>query len=183
MKGERGSQDLQTLRAALQPLENLADELPWAHERPWRVRTHVRAEGELLVADLHDLNARAARQAVRLVAERAESLRTGAVVFVTGVGRHSIGPGVLGDVLRGELGRLRHERGWNYAPAGSGRYALILDPARAPASFGGGLGPLFWLVAFLFGLAFAWALPPLGLPFLAGLVLLAWRQWRRSRPR
>ena len=175
------SSDLQTLREALRPLERLADELPWAEERPWRVKSHVRAEGELLVADLHDLNARAARHAVRLVAEVAESLAAGAVVFVTGVGRHSLGPGVLGDVLRGELGRLRRERGWSYAPAGNGRYVLIIDPARAPAGIGGGLGPFFWLVALLFGAALAWALPLLGVPLLVGLALLGWRQWRNRR--
>jgi hypothetical protein len=140
-------EDLRRLREALAPLEEEAAQLPWAQERPWRVTTHLRLERGLLQVDLHDLNARCARRAVRLVEQSAASLETGAVGFITGVGSHSIGPGVLTEVVGRELRRVAPRRGWSYQPHGKGALVLITDPARAPARASGQLPPLFWVIA------------------------------------
>jgi hypothetical protein len=152
------AKDLQQLREALASLEDEARELPWAAERPWRTATHLRPEGDLIQVDLHDLNARCARRAVRLVAARAAELDTGAVGFITGVGSHSIGPGVLTEVVGRELRRIAPPQGWRYQPNGKGALILIWDPQRAPAVASDRLPPLFWLVAAVFGAAVAWVL-------------------------
>jgi hypothetical protein len=150
--------DLLRLRGELEPLEQEAAELPWAHERPWRVASHVRREGDLLQVDLHDLNARCARRAVGLVAQAATDLDSGAVGFITGVGSHSIGPGVLGDVVMRELRAIAPRHGWSYQPNGRGAFVLVTDPSRAPAIASGKLPPLFWLVAAVLAAAVAWVL-------------------------
>jgi hypothetical protein len=152
------SEDLARLRERLAPIEAEADELPWAHERPWRTASHLRLEGDLIQVDLHDLNARCARRAVRLVAGAVEGLDTGAVGFITGVGSHSIGPGVLTEVVTRELRAIAPAHGWRYQPNGRGALVLIWDPARAPAIASGRLPPLFWLVAAVMAAAVAWVL-------------------------
>ncbi len=175
------SRDLGVLRRQLEPLEAEADGLLWAEERPWRVRTHVRPEGELIQVDLHDLNARCARQAVKLVGELAGGLETGAVGFITGVGKHSIGPGVLGDVTAGTLRKLCERNGWSYHPNGSGALILVVDPARAPARATGELGPLFWLIAAVFLSAVAFVAPLTLIPMAVVALVVAWRWWRRRK--
>jgi len=177
------STDLTLLRGALEPLEVEARELPWAHQRPWRVRSHVRPEGELIQVDLHDLNARCARQAVRLATERAEDLHTGAVGFITGVGSHSIGPGVLGEVTARELRTQCKRHGWSYHPNGKGALVLVTDPSRAPARATSQLPPLFWLVAALFLGAIAWIAPLTAIPMVLTALVVGWRWWSKRKPR
>jgi hypothetical protein len=152
------SRDLSRLRRALQPVQLDAAELPWAGERPWRVTSHLKLEGALLQVDLHDLNARCARRAVRLTVEAVPELEGGAVGFITGVGSRSIGPGVLGDVVSRELRGIAPREGWRYQPNGRGAYVLIWDPARAPTIASGRMPLLFWLIAAVFGAAVAWVL-------------------------
>lgn len=138
--------DVDRLRAALADIETSARMLRWADRRPWTVRTHVRWSGELPEVDLHDLDARHARLAVRAAA--GVRLATGAVRFVTGRGRHSKGPGgVLGHVVRGELKKLGEGRGWRVRPAGPARWLLVTDVRRAPAAATGELG---WGMRLLF---------------------------------
>jgi hypothetical protein len=172
-------EDLQRLREELASLEEEAAELPWAQERPWRVATHVRPEQGLLQVDLHDLNARCARRAVRLVGLAAPSLETGAVGFITGVGSHSLGPGVLTDVVAKELRRLAPRHGWSYQPNGKGALVLITDPERAPARASGQLPPLFWLIAAVFLAAVAVVAPITLIPMAIVASLLLFRWWRR----
>lgn len=126
--------------------------LRWADKRPWRAETHIRWAGDLPEIDLHDLDARHARKAVQLAA--GQHLDTGAMRFVTGRGRHTLGPGgVLGGVVRGELVKLADGRDWIVRPSGPARWLLITDPERAPASATGALGAGFWL--FMAGFALA----------------------------
>lgn len=174
--------DLDRLRGTLAPLEELAAELPWAQERPWRVASHVRPEGDLIQVDLHDLNARCARRAVRLVEQAIPELHTGAVGFITGVGSHSIGPGVLTDVVARELRKLAPRHGWTYQPNGRGALVLIWDRSRAPAIASGQLPPLFWLVAAVLLAAVAVIAPITVVPMAAvALVLLIRWLIRRAR--
>jgi len=135
--------DVGRLRGALVALEVDADELEWAARRPWRASTHVRWEGELPSLDLHDLNAKLARRAVDALLEEAGALETGAVRVITGRGRRSIGPGVLGEIARSRIGN-GLEEGWRFHPSGAGAYVLITDPRRAPRSATGALGWPFW---------------------------------------
>jgi hypothetical protein len=174
--------DLEHLRGELAPLEALAAELPWAHERPWRVASHVRPEGDLIQVDLHDLNARCARRAVRLVEQAIPGLHTGAVGFITGVGSHSIGPGVLTDVVARELRKIAPRHGWAYQPNGRGAVVLIWDPARAPAIASGQLPALFWLVAAVMLAALAAIEPYTTVPMAVVAVVVLVRWWvRRAR--
>ncbi|MFH1466285.1 MAG: hypothetical protein ABIO70_18015 [Pseudomonadota bacterium] len=180
--GADPAQDLPRLRAALAPLEAEAAALPWARERPWRVATHCRVEAELLHLDLHDLNARAAREALRIVEDIGPTLESGAVRVVTGVGRHSLGPGVMGDLARRELSAQCTRHGWSYHPAGAGALVLVIDPMRAPGRAFSSLGPVFWAGVILALLALALAWPVVGIPAtILGLVLALVRWWAGRR--
>lgn len=138
--------DIERIRTTLRTIEAEADSLSWAESRPWRTGTHVFAQGALPVVDLHDLNAKLARQAVRAVLEFGAELEAGAVRFVVGRGRHSMGPGgTLGKVVRKELKRVVTDRGWRFR-ADAATLTLIVDPTRAPASATGDLGLGFWLL-------------------------------------
>ncbi len=178
-------QDLEQLRAELAPIEEEAMELPWAHERPWSTASHLRLEGELIQVDLHDLNARCARKAVRAAGWLAGELDSGAVGFITGVGSHSIGPGVLGDVTARELRTLCKRHGWSFHPNGKGALILITDPERAPARATSQLPPLFWLIAAVFLGAVAYVAPITIVPMaiLALVLLLRWWARRKERER
>ena len=177
--------DLPRLQRALRPVEREAATLPWAHERRWTTSTHVWLEGGLPVVDLHDLGVQAARLAVDCVAEEAEggqagALEAGAVCFVTGVGRRSVGPPKLGTAVAAALGHVARRRGWQHGPLSAGRMILVMDPARAPARATGRLGWPFWLGLLAFGLLASALFPPFGLVLLAAL-LFALRQWWRGR--
>lgn len=146
--------DVGRLRQALQPLEADARHQRWDRERPWRVATHVRREGELVVVDLHDLKVGLARRAVHAAFDSA--LQEGAVVFVTGRGRHSMGPG--SPLRQAVVGTLQKAcgatEGWAYRLLSPGRVAWIHDHQRAPASLGGGGSGWLWLWLALLALAF-----------------------------
>lgn len=150
--------DLKRVQKALAPVATSAREQRWDAERPWRTETHCWWEQDRLVVDLHDLGAGLARQAVVAVVDLAPKLSTGAVTFVTGRGRHSVGKAVLGKMVAEVLaGACQAHPGWRAAPGGLGRQVLITDPTRAPAGATGELGWGFWVgVAIFFGLAI-WA--------------------------
>ncbi|MCK6505353.1 hypothetical protein L6R53_18455 [Myxococcota bacterium] len=172
--------DLPRLQRALRPVEREAAHLPWAEERRWTTSTHVWLEGGLPVVDLHDLGVQAARVAVDCVAEEAGSLEAGAVCFVTGVGRRSLGPPKLGRAVSAALGHVARQRGWRHGPLSAGRLVLIVDPARAPARATGRLGWPFWAALLAFGLLASALFPPFALVLLAALAF-ALRQWWRRR--
>jgi hypothetical protein len=150
--------DIARYRALLSDIALQARELRWAEERPWAVHTHVDWEGPLPVVDLHDLNARLSREALRLLLEHPAEV--GAVVLVHGRGRHTAGPtSVLRGVVHKELRRAcQRTPGWSYRLLGAGRTVWISDRARAPREATGGLSWWFWLWIALIALA---ALAPL----------------------
>ena len=139
--------DLQRLRGALGPVEALARKQPWDRERPWRASTHVWLEDGVVVVDLHDLKVKPAKAAVDAVVAAAldVAVEGGAVVFVTGRGKHSSGRAVLPEVVLRKLAAASRERlVWRAVPL-SGRVVLVTDPSRAPARYRSGLGVVFWL--------------------------------------
>lgn len=140
--------DVSRLREALAPVERSARQLPWAKQRPWKVSTHVGYDAEVPTIDLHDLGARTADLALDQVLAMAHELDAGAVCFVTGRGRHSMGEPVLPGLVNDRLSRAAHEAGWQVTRPRAGRFTLILDGKRAPASATGALGCGFrlWLL-------------------------------------
>ncbi|MEZ4239171.1 MAG: hypothetical protein R3F59_24060 [Myxococcota bacterium] len=135
--------DVVRIRGRLRGVEREAKGQAWAKERPWRRESHVWWEQGVPVVDLHDLGAALARQAVREVLEVPAG--AGAVVFVHGRGRHSVGPQVLAGVVAKELDRACAEtRGWRYRRIGAARTVWVSDPRRAPDWATGRWGPLVW---------------------------------------
>jgi hypothetical protein len=173
--------DLIRLRERLRPVEDGAAELPWARERPWKGTTHTWIEQDLLVVDLHDLDVATSRQVLQAVEAEAPHLTSGAVAFVTGRGRHSLGPGVLHEVMRRELALLRHRHGWGHVPGGPGRQILVLDASRAPARVTGRLPWAFWVGMAAFLVLTTLALPPLGIAL--AVLVLAGILWVRRMDR
>jgi hypothetical protein len=136
--------DVERYRKRLRAVEVEAREQRWAKERPWKLATHVWWEQGVPVVDLHDLGAGLARTAVREVLEAPASV--GAVVFVHGRGRHSVGVKVLRGVVQKELARAcGATRGWSYRTVGSGRTVWVSDRGRAPDWATGRWGPLVWV--------------------------------------
>lgn len=131
--------DTRQYRDLLTELEPLADDQPWADQRQWRTRSHVGTEGGVTVVDLHDLGAKLARRAVRQVLTARPT--AGAVIFVHGRGRHTLGAGpVLKGVVTSELRRATAEDAGVVRPLGAARTAWIADPEIAPRSVRGGMG-------------------------------------------
>lgn len=149
--------DVERYRGMLASVEAAARDQPWANERPWRVASHVTWEGRLPVVDLHDLRAALARDAVRAVLTRPPAV--GALVFVHGRGRHTLGAGsVLRDVVKKELQHACAEvSAWSYRPHGSARWVWITDWKRAPAQVTGGSSVGWWIALVGFALLVAWA--------------------------
>mgnify|MGYP002814684389 CR=1 FL=1 len=173
------STDLVAVQAALAPIESGSQTLRWAAERPWRTQTHVWTDHGIVTIDLHDLNASWAKKVVDRVAEIAERLDAGGVVFVTGRGRHSIGVPVLRQVVGGRLVRFERKRGWRQRDIGSGRMLLVVNEERIPKRYREGT-PL-WIAGFFvaFVAAAAWSLPvEVGVPLLA---VAGWFTWAVRR--
>ena len=177
------STDLVRVRKVLEPIEDSARDLRWAEERPWRTESHVWDDLGMVTVDLHDLNAGLTKKVLAAVAESAEELAQGGIVFVTGQGRHSIGLPVLRQVVAGSLGRFERDRGWRQRDVGPGRVLLVVNEERIPGRYREGT-PL-WVVAFfvVFMLALAWTLPPaVGLPLLLVAAWFGWSVARAGRP-
>lgn len=169
------STDLHLVQAALTAIETGSQSLRWAKERPWRTDTHVWMDHGVVTVDLHDLNAAWTKKVVDGVAEIADRLGSGGLIFVTGRGRHSIGVPVLRQVVGGRLLRFERERGWRQRDIGSGRMLLVVDEGRIPKRYREGT-PL-WIAGFFlaFVIAAAWSLPlEVGLPLLGVAGWFAW---------
>lgn len=145
--------DVGRLRQALHGVEGASTALRWASERPWRTDTHVFWQSSVPTVDLHDLNAKLAKRVVAEVVAIEADLTSGAVCLVTGLGRRSTGPAVLGKVVSGALRRAAQDTDWEVRPAGAARWMVIFDPSAAPAAATGALGWGFWLLVVLFAAA------------------------------
>ncbi len=143
--------DVEAYRALLRPIEDEARSQAWDRERPWRVATHVHAEAELPVVDLHDLKAGPARRAVLLVLTSPPV--AGGVVFVVGRGRHTLGAvPVLKKVVEKELRKAcAVEADWLYRPAGPARWLWVTDREKVLGSSGclAQLASLWWVLLLL----------------------------------
>lgn len=146
--------EFKALEGALKGVQSKAAKLPWAKERAWRVKTHLRLGGHgLIELDLHDLSVPLALEAVGLLIEAAPE--TGAAVLITGRGKHSGGVTRLRDAVQADL----EARGLPCVPRGPGRLQVTWDAAAAGRSATGG-GLLLWFV---------------GLAGLAGAAATLWR--------
>lgn len=111
----------------------------------------------MLVVDLHDLKLRLAKKAVDLIVAAAPELGHGAVIFVTGRGRHSVGKAVLPEAIASKLQAVVAEHpGWQTRPGPAGRLVLVIDPALAPRHLQGGMSWLAAAVLLAVALAAAW---------------------------
>jgi hypothetical protein len=146
------------LISRLQPLEEKAQSLPWAKQRSWTMATHIWMESGLLTVDLHDLSVRLAMGVVTQVVSVGEQSHMGAVCFISGRGRHSMGRSSLRDAVHRQLSDLCGRNGWQMRVPSPGRLMLIIDPSKAPSIATGGLGLGFWMLAILFFLATTYVL-------------------------
>ncbi|MCA9567964.1 MAG: Smr/MutS family protein [Myxococcales bacterium] len=131
--------DLQTLAAALAPVEREAASLPWSAQDPWRSTTHLGIADGLPLVDLHGLSVRLGLAAVD--AALAADLASGAVILVTGRGRHTGGHSKLRTAV---LAHLEEQDGVRVVPRGAARVEVVLDEDRARKARAG-MGLLFWL--------------------------------------
>ena len=138
-------EDVVKLQNWLVDVERDAKKLNWHKERPWLVKSHIWSEKGVPYVDLHDLNTRLARKAVKIVIRSADQLEVGAFGFVTGIGRHSMGEASIPKMTIGVLGDACSAKGWGCHPIGQGRLVCITDRERAPAAALGGMGRGMWL--------------------------------------
>ena len=160
------SDDVSRIQEQLIRVERDAKKLPWAAERPWTRQTHVWWENDMPIVDLHDLGVSLGRKSVRQVGRIAGKLESGAVCFVTGVGKNSMGPSKMRAATQSVLGDMTDKKdGWWFRPLGPGRFVLITDEDKAPRAAKGELGPLFWggVIFFLVLLVTMFVLNVLGL--------------------
>lgn len=138
--------DRHALSVTLAPVEEAARSLPWSAQKPWRCTSHLGVSDGRVLIDLHDLSVGLALDVVERVVEAQPT--TGAVVLITGRGKHTGGRSKLREAVLADLQR----RGLRFVPRGPGRVELILDGERARRS-APGLGLLFWLMVALLLLA------------------------------
>lgn len=151
--------DAERLVARLADVDALARKQSWDRERPWRASTHIWVEDGLLVVDLHDLGARAAKEAVRGALDLAHThgLDGGAVCFVTGRGKHSRGQPVMGNLVGRRLYDAATDHpDWKVHILRAGRIALVTNPTRAPVQAQNKLGWGIRLLLLTIALAAAW---------------------------
>jgi len=173
--------DIRLLSDALTSVEQDAKGLRWAKDRPWKCASHIWEERDLPVIDLHDLSAGLTKKLLKNVEPIATELASGGVVFVTGVGRHSVGLPVLRRVVSGFLIRLERERGWRQRDVGGGRLLLVVDEHQIPEFWRSQTPSMaIWFFSF-FVVALVWALQgPALLAVLAVVGFFVVRAIRRS---
>ena len=172
--------DLDLLRDRLLEIEKPASQLTWARENParaWTVRTHTSIEKGVVTVDLHDLGRKLAQRIVQICENQGADLRTGAVRFVTGRGRHSVTGPVLREVVADALVKACKRNGWGMHAEGGARFILIIDPEKAPASATGNQTWPYWTAGLGFVALCFFLSPPMG----AGLSVLALLGFLASR--
>ena len=151
--------DVSHLRGQLGGIATRARTLSWNDERPWLPDTHVWGEAGSPTVDLHDLSVRIAVECVQATLAQGQALQSGAVVFVTGRGSHSIGgKSPLKEAVTQTLLDAAEEQGWRLRTGAPGRLVLVLDESAANAHASGRLGPVAWAAILLFGLSLLYVL-------------------------
>jgi len=102
------------------------------------------------MVDLHDLNTKIARNCVKSILEQHESIETGAVCFITGVGKNSNKQPAMRSMVLKLLHKQAKKKGWEVQLQGMGRIIIIFDATKAPASATGQLPKVFWVAAAVF---------------------------------
>ena len=172
--------DLARIRGALRGFEDEASQLPWAHERCWRVRSHTRMEKGLPTIDLHDLDVNLARRIVRRLGDEIADLDAGGLRLITGWGKHSGGYSRLRRAVGDELNTLCSNEGWGFRAGNRGTWILLVDDSQLGPAETGELGLVVYLVGALLLLGL-WLVAP---PAAGGVVAwLIWRLLRRFRGR
>jgi len=172
--------DVLRLRGALEAFDDEASQLPWAHERRWTSRTHVRSEKGLPTVDLHDLDVHLGRRIVRSAAREVDHLDAGGVRFITGWGRHSGGYSRLRRAVGDELDAICTDEGWGFRAGNRGTWILMTDETQLGPATTGELGGVVYVVGALL-LVGLWIVAP---PAAGGVVAwLIWRLIRRFRGR
>ena len=144
--------DIERIQSVLKQVASEAMQLSWYQERPWRTDTHVWMHKGLPMVDLHDLNTKLAKKTLRLLIREAEAINAGAICFITGVGRGSIGGPTIRNMSIGILGDKAAAKGWGFHPMGDGRLVIIIDPEKAPPISTGQMSPFLWGGMIGFGL-------------------------------
>lgn len=146
---EPAAADVRRIQKALGRVERDARKQPWAKERPWKTETHVWVEDGLAVVDLHDLSVTLGKKATERVIKL--KIDSGAVSFITGQGKNSIGPGQMKSAISSILMKaVKRNTDWGFRPDGMGRYILITDPLKAPRVAQTSLPGGFWILIALF---------------------------------
>ncbi|MAA79605.1 MAG: hypothetical protein CL916_10130 [Deltaproteobacteria bacterium] len=153
------SPDVVHLFSILKQVEERSKILKWAKTRPWRRSTHIWYESELLVVDLHDLNTKLAKESIHQCLDTLDEFETGALCFVTGMGKNS--PGNVAKNRKMVMNLLRKKarkkESWSIHSPGMGRITLVFNPDKAPRSATGQLAPelKFAIGLFAFMLVFS----------------------------
>ncbi|MFT5583642.1 MAG: hypothetical protein ACI9VR_001222 [Cognaticolwellia sp.] len=151
--------DVTHLRGQLGGIATRARTLAWNDERPWRPDTHVWGESGTPTVDLHDLSVRIAVECVQATVDQVGILESGAVVFVTGRGSHSIGgQSPLKEAVTQTLLDAAQDNDWRLRSGAPGRLVLVVDETAANAQASGRLGPVAWAAILLFALSLIYVL-------------------------
>ena len=141
--------DLARLATALAKTERDAQRLPWAGKHPWRAAVQVRSVEGVPAVDLHGLSIPLGEQAAWAAIGELGALQAGAVMFITGRGRHTGGISKLKEAVNLLVITEAREQGWSVSPRGPGRILVVADASRAPSAATGRLPLGFWAVVVL----------------------------------
>ena len=146
------SPDFLHLCSILKNVEERSKILKWSKSRPWRRNTHIWYESELLVIDLHDLNAKLAKETIYQCLDTLDTFETGALCFITGMGKNSPGNFAKNRKMVLELLQKKAQKNesWSIHSPGMGRIVLVFNPEKAPRSATGQLAPELKLAIGLF---------------------------------
>ena len=136
--------DIEVICSVLPKIESEASRLRWAKNRPWTLKTHVWFENSLPMVDLHDLNAKLAKKSLQSILQAHSKIETGAICFITGVGKNSNIKPAMRNMVLNLLHKAAQKNDWDVQLQGMGRVIIVFDPEKAPAAATGKLPKVFW---------------------------------------
>ena len=130
---------LDRLQMLLLPIEEAATSLPWAHESPWTIASHVRRDRGVLSVDLHDLDVNQSKVVIEKIIGSREWI--GRIRIITGRGLNSKTIPKLRPMAIERLRQVSRELNWELLLK---KGSLTLRPI--------GEAPTFtkWLLRFVF---------------------------------
>jgi len=135
--------DIQVMFSKLKSIEERAKSLRWSDKRPWKRKTHIWYEHDLLILDLHDLNSKLAKESVKRCVQSVKNFETGALCFITGIGKHSAGGfSKNSEMILKLLNKLsKKQEEWEIHSHGMGRLVLVFNKEKAPKRAKGRIDP------------------------------------------